>query len=260
MLLWLLSAMMAVLAAYTAQGWLRQGLKRPHPMLAFGPLALAALVWGSVLAAVPVLSLSAASTPYPVGFRTVVMPLLWLGTVMLVAVALYGLLCRRTWWMYLLTGLLLAGATLPAMMLSIWAVGFRPGVVWQREWLGGAAALLSVAGALSAALGFGAAALDGHRRMQWRLCAAALMGLAPIAAQELVSIAAGLKSQVGSVFQYQTPLTVLALLYGAVLPILLAMAVIDLELRRNAQRRRHDGTAQLTLRKRTKRRSNTREA
>jgi hypothetical protein len=262
MLLWLLSAGLAVLAAYIVQGWLRQALKRPRPLLAFGPLAVASLAWGSLVATVAVLSIAAIGFPFPVGFRSTAMPSIWLGSVLGAALALVGLLWKRTAWMYGVAAVLLAAAALPAMMATVWAVGFRPGVVWNRELLAAAAVCMILGGCGGHWLAFSANALEGQRRTQWRLGAAALLGLMLLVAQELVTLAAGLTAQVGSVYQREISLTVLALTCGGVLPMMLIFMLIDLEMRRTAQRDRRLGrdASHLKLKKRNKRRSRTREA
>lgn len=261
MLLWLLSAGLAVLAAYIVQGWLRQALKRPRPGWAFGPLAIAAVTWGSLVVTVSVLSIAAVGFPFPVGFRTVAVPLIWLGSMLAAALALWGLLWKRAPWMYAICALLLTAAALPAMVAAVWAAGFRPGIVWQRELLVAAALCMALGVFFGHWLGFSQAALEGQKRTQWRLGAAALLGLMLLLAQELVTLAAGLAVQVGSVYQYQIPSTVLALVCGGVLPMLLIYLLIDLEMRRTAQRDRRMGrdTSHLKLKKRNKRRSQTRE-
>jgi hypothetical protein len=262
MLLWLLSTVLAMLAAYIVQGWLRQALKRPRPLLAFGPLAVAGFTWGSLICAVAVLSIAATELPFPVGFRTLLAPALWGGAMLGAALAMLGVLWHHRWWMALICGVLMAGATLPIQMGWIAAAGFRPGILWRQELLilsGGVMALGYTGGWW---LALAAPALHGSRQLLWRLGAAALMGLTLLAGQEITALAAGLLVQVGSVFQYQTPAAVLALIGGAALPLLLLVLLVDLEIRRQAQRRKRLGmdTGHIQVRKREKRRSRAREA
>lgn len=262
MLLWLLSAVLAVLAAYVAQGWLRQGLRHARPPMAFGALAIAAFTWGSLVTAVAVLSIAGVALPFPVGFRTVVAPLVWVGSILATALALWGLLWKQRPWMFVLAGALLAAAALPVMVATVWAAGFRPGIVWRQELLIAASAMLVIGNIGALWLALSESALNGERRLLWRLSAAALMGLVTMAAQEVAALAAGLTMQVGSVFQHQTPSAVLALIAGGALPLVLVMLLIDLEVRRAAQREQRRGrdTSHLKLKKREKRRSRTREA
>lgn len=262
MLLWLLSALLAVGSAYVVQGWLRQALRLSRPLLGWHALGIVGLTWGSLVTAVAVLSIASAALPFPVGYRPWVPVGVWAGSMVASVLALWGLLWRRPFWMCLVAGGLLAAAALPAMIAMVWAAGFRPGVVWQRELLAAAGLLLALGSGAALWIGLSESALNGQRRPLWRLGAAVLMGLSAVAAQELVTVAAGLKVQVGSVFQHQLSAGVLALAAGGVLPLLLVFLLIDLEMRRHAQRQRRRGgdTSHLKLKKREKRRSHAREA
>jgi hypothetical protein len=262
MLLWLLSTVLAILAAYIVQGWLRQALKRPKPLLAFGPLAVGGFTWGSLVSSVAVLSIAAAPLPFPVGFQNLVAPVLWVSSIVAAVLAIVGLLWRRAWWMFVICGALMTAATLPIQYGWITAAGFRPGIVWREELLVVAGAVMTFGYAVGWWLALADSALQGGRQLLWRLGAAALMGLTLLAGPEITSLAAGLLAQVGSVYQYQVPAAVLALVGGAALPLLLFVLLLDLEIRRQSQRRKRRGmdTSHIMVRKREKRRSRTREA
>ena len=77
-----------------------------------------------------------------------------------------------------------------------------------------------------------------------------------MAGQTLVSIAAGVNEQRGSMFENQLHGTVLSLVCGVLVPLAMAALALDLRLRRRQRPRR--GEAGLQLKKRRKRRQRIR--
>jgi hypothetical protein len=75
------------------------------------------------------------------------------------------------------------------------------------------------------------------RRQLWRLGSALLMGITLMAGQEVLLSNAGLLAQVGSVFRTELPAPILCLVLGVVVPLIYAMMLLDLRMRRSDQRR-----------------------
>ncbi len=238
LLLWLLGALVATLAAYVSLGWVRQGWHQPSLAAGWRGLLLAGAVYGTGLCAAMVLALASEALPFRVGFRWGAVPLIWLGA-MLAGLPVLAWLARQQNWLSIVCGALwLAALAVVVQSAWIWAAGFRPGVTWRPEFQL-AAALTAALGILAALyLSFLGGGKEGRRRQVWRVGAAAVMGLALMAAQEVLMAGAGLLAQVGTVFHREASASVLALVGGVIVPLLLAVMVMDLQLRR--RQRKHD--------------------
>ena len=269
LLLWVAATAVAFLGAYLFLGWTRRAqAPESGARLHAAQRLLAGAALGLGLSSAVILSLSAAGLPFVLGYR-------WLWVAPLVIGP--GVACAvLAWWLSRSQGvvtLLAAGLVLAAVALLVqagWmvAAGFRPGLRWQPALLGLAAGVGSLGFIGALWLANADASSDGARRSIWRLAAAALMTLTVVAGQEVLSAAAGVATQVGSVYVREAAASWLSLAAGGLVPALLGMAALDLALRNRAdrsRRRRGSGsgsgsgsgtgnTAQLHMPQRRKRR------
>lgn len=253
LLLWVMAAIVALLAAYLFVGWLRRAQGEAGWSTVLGPVALASAALGVGMSSAMVLAMSAAGPAFPLGYRWLAVPGLVLGPVIACLPAAWWLSRRQNWLALIGSGLMLAAVAVAVQAGWIIAAGFRPGIKWQFELLGSAAALsaLGFVGALW--LAYSDASSDGARKTLWRVGAAALMALTLIAGQEVVSSSVSLASQVGSIYQREASATWLGLVAGAIVPTILAVLALDLTLR-NRSRRHSSRSVELKLPKRRKRR------
>lgn len=253
LLLWALSLFVAGLAWHLSNGWLRIAQRGPRMRSQWRALALSAAALGLGLNAALLLGLQAQPMAFPLGFHAlgaaglvVVSVLLCLPVVALPAVD------TPLAWRLLLSGALLAVLALGLQVGWVHAAGFRPGVLWRPEVLAAAAMLLLVGLVMARWMAFSAACEATPRRLAWRLAAAVLGALTLLAGQELVSVAAGVGAQRGSLYDRQLHGTVLSLICGVLVPLVMAAMALDLWLRRQQRPRR--GEAGLQPKKRRKRR------
>lgn len=232
LLMWLVASAVALLAVQVFLGWLRQAQRaagwRRRALL----LLLAAAVLGTGLNATVVLALAGEATDFPMGYQTTSVLLLGLGAVAGSAVAALPMLRSHRWWMLGASGVMLA--CLAAALQAGWliAAGFRPGLVWQPQFIGAAVIVMILACGGGLWIGLGNSR-DRPRRLLWRLGASALIGLGVVAGQELLTAGAGLPAQVGSVYQNEVPSSVLGLLCGVLLPLVLGAMALDQAIRHN---------------------------
>jgi hypothetical protein len=237
LLLWFLAAGVATLAVHVCLGWVRQAQRAQT----WRPRAAAALVAAATMAtglcSAVVLCLGAEALSFPLGYRWPALPVLWLAS-------LVGALPLMAWlartppaWALVGCGLWLAALAAAVQFGWVWAAGFRPGIHWRPELLAATAIVLSVGCAVALWMAFGVALQQLRRRSLWRLGAAALASLALLAGQEILMVAAGLSSQIGSVYVHEVPGSLLSLLCGVLVPLLLSAMAVDLMLRRPRPRR-----------------------
>jgi hypothetical protein len=241
LLLWLLAALVAVLSAHVAQGWVyvaqrAAGLRQRLPA---GLVAGATL--GTGLCSAMLLAMTAQGLLFAIGYRAWPAVGLWLGAMLGCSALALALAASQRAWLLLLVGAMLALLAAGVHAGWLWAAGFRPGIVWRREFMAAAAVFMIVGVAAAAWLSFSVILQDSERRTLWRFLAAALLGLSFAGGQELMIHAAGLVYQQGSIYEHQLPGTILSLVTGVLVPLVLTVMAIDLVLRRPARRRRgHD--------------------
>lgn len=254
LLLWLLAAVVAILSMHVAQGWVLIA-RRQEPVWKQWPALLAAgCVLGTGICSAMLLAVSAQGLIFAIGYQFLPTAGLWLGAMLLcTAVAAWWSAAQRGW-LLLASGPVLAAIAAGCQFGWLWAAGFRPGIIWRLEFAAAACILLTIGLSAGAWLSFSSFSKDSRRPALWRLGSAALLGLALAGGQELLIYAAGLMFQQGSIYQNQMPGSVLSLLAGVLLPLVLAVMVIDLLLRRPIRRRRRDGSDQFNPQKRRKRR------
>jgi hypothetical protein len=251
LLLWTLALFVAGLAWHLSNGWLR--LMQPGATLRsqWRALALSAAALGGGLNAALVLGLQAQPLAFPLGFHALGALGLVFGSLLL-CLPVVALPAAATAWRLVLSGVVLAILALGLQAGWVLAAGFRPGVLWRREVLAAAALVLLVGLVLARWMAFSAACEASPRRLAWRLAAAVLGAFTLMAGQELVSVAAGVSAQRGSLFQHQLHGTVLSLVCGVLVPLVMGAMALDLWLRRRQRPRR--GEAGLQPKKRRKRR------
>lgn len=255
-LLWTLGLLVAGLAWHLSNGWLRMAQRETTLRSRWPALALSAGALGVGLNAALVLGLQAQPMPFGVGFHALGAAGLVLGAVLwcLPVVALPA--AAPSLWRLLLSGALLAALALALQAGWVMTAGFRPGVVWQPQLLAAAAVVLLTGLLLARWMAFSEAAEASTRRVAWRLAAAVLASVTLMVGEELVSLAAGVGAQRGSLYEHQLPGTVLSLVCGVLVPLVMGAMVLDLWLRRQQQPRR--GEAGLQPKKRRKRRQRLR--
>jgi NO-binding membrane sensor protein with MHYT domain len=255
LLMWLVAAAVAVLAAHVCLGWLRHGIRQGGGWRRWPAWLIASMTLGTGLCATTVLALSGEALAFAVGYRLILALLLWLaaigGSLLLCAVLLFS---QRSW---LLLGLgLLLGASATVLQWGWFtAAGFRPGLVWRYEFPVAAGILMAVCTGAALWMSFSEAGQNSNRRTLWRVGSAFLLGGSIIAGQQLLSLGAGLPTQVGSVYQRELPGSILGLVCGVLLPLVLVVMALDLLMRQKSNRRSsRDAGANFAPRKRRKRR------
>lgn len=243
--LWALGGLVAALAVYLCQGWVRMAQRGPSLRQEWRALLLAAAVLGLGLSSALELGMHALPLAFPVGYRWLAVALLLPAAVLACAPAVAAVaLGGQGAWAH--TALLGSGALLAAAALAlqagwVWAAGFRPGVLWRVELVAAAAVLVAVGLALAQWLGHAAAFQASRRRVLWRMGAAALAALVLMAGQQLMALAAGLQTQGASSYNGELPGTLLSLVCGVVVPLVLVALILDLWLRRHQHRQRGHG-------------------
>ena len=255
LLLWVMAAVVAWLAAYLFVGWLRRTQSEAGWRGVLGPVALASAALGVGMTSAMVLAMSAESLAFALGYRWLAVPGLVLGPMIACLPAAWWLSRSQNWLALIGSGLMLAAVAVAVQVGWIIAAGLRPGIKWQFELLGAAAALTTAGFVAALWLAYSDASSDGARKTLWRVGAAALMALTLIAGQEVVSSSVALLSQVGSIYQREASATWLCLVAGAIVPTILAVLALDLALRnRGRLRSSRSGGVELNLPKRRKRR------
>jgi hypothetical protein len=254
LLLWLMAAVVVVLGAYLFIGWVRRAQDSEHWKQAIWPAVIAGTSIGVVIPSSMTLALAAEPLPFPLGYLWATVPALFLAPmVACIPVALW--LTRRHNWLALIGG----GLALTVIALAVQAgwlmsAGLRPGVHWQFELVGGAAAVTLLGFVAAVWLAYSDASGEGGRKSLWRAGAAGLIALTLVAGQEVMVSAAGLLGQVGSVYKREASSTLMCLIGGALVPTILAMAALDLTLRNSTDRKRSRRGVLLNIPKRRKRR------
>ena len=261
-LLWLLGLGVATLAAHLSQAWVRvaqgrSGSGSGSVWRQWRALLLAAVVLGTGLCSAMVLGMCAEALPFPIGYQYAPAAGLWLAA-MVGCVPVVALLARNTHaWALLVAGLMLALVAGAVQGGWIWAAGFRPGVLWRREWVGLAAVVLATG--LSAALwvAHSETGRSSARRSLWRGVGVLMMGVVLMAGAALLMFAGGVHAQQGSVYRDELPATVLCLVCGVPVTLLMAALSLDLLLRRHQRSQRNP--KDFSPHKRRKRRHRVRE-
>ena len=258
LLLWMMAAVVALLAAYLFIGWVRRAQSQALVRHWAGLSALAGTALGLGISSAMVLAMSAEALAFPLGYRWIAVPVLFLAPPLACIPAAMWLSRSHKWPALLGAGLILTAAAVATHVGWLLAAGLRPGLRWNFQ-LVGAAVALGLSGFTAALwLAYSDASGDGARKTLWRVGGAVLMALTLVAGQEVIVSAVSLLLQVGSVYQREASSTWLCLVAGALVPIVMAVLALDLALRNKIERRRRGSGAQvLGLRRKRRRKYRT---
>lgn len=257
LLLWVMAAAVALLAAHVFIGWVRRAQGLDSSRAAAGPVFLAAGALGLGLTSSMVLTMSAEGLAFPLGYRWLFVPVLLLAPMLVCAPMAWWLARRQNWLALVGCAVLIALAAIAVQVGWILAAGLRPGIRWNFPLVGAAAGLQALGFVAGLWLAYSDSSSAGDRKTLWRAGGSALMALTVVAGQELVVSAAGLLTQVGSIYQREASSTWLCLFAGALVPIVLALMALDVWLRSDgdrSRRRRGRSGIELDLPRRRKRR------
>lgn len=238
LLMWALSALIVCMAAHVMLGWMRQAQEEwEWDFARVRQVLVGSTTFATALSVSIPLGLAGEAVSFPIGYSRLAALALWLG-------AIFGmtLLALIPVWREEGASAAVAGVLVGASMTGLqWAwmmaVGFRPGVRWDPVFIAIAAAV-SAAGvgtAMAIAFPYG----DRARRYtySWRIAAAGLVGLSFLAGYALLLYSADLQTQIGSVYRHELPGTMISLIGGGLVPMALALLIMDLENRRRQRRR-----------------------
>lgn len=235
-LMWLLATLTAVLAIHVAHGWVRRARARGSVRDAWRTVLLAAGSIGSGLCAATVLSLTAETMGFPLGYRAIYAPALWLASMVAAVPVVWAMASSVRWWTLAATGMALACVAAAVHAGWMLAAGFLPGLYWRLEYVATALLLMTVACSIGLWAALSNYTQDSNHRRLWRAASAVFMALGLMAGAYVLMVAGGLGGQVGSAWLRQVPGSLLSLLCVLV-PLGLALMELDLYLRR--PRRRH---------------------
>jgi NO-binding membrane sensor protein with MHYT domain len=242
LLLWVMAAVVALLSAYLFIGWVRRAQSLDDWRQWMGLSALGGGALGLGISSAMVLAMSAEALAFPLGYRWLAVPALFLAPPLLCVPAALWLSRSHRWPALLGAALLITAVAVATHGGWLLAAGLRPGLRWNFQ-LVGAAAALGLSGFTAALwLAYSDASGDGARKSLWRVGAAVLMALTLVAGQEVIVSAVSLLLQVGSVYQREASSTWLCLVAGALVPIVMAVLALDLALRNKGERRRRNGS------------------
>ncbi len=256
-MLWLMAAVVALLASHLFIAWVRRAQGLLRAMDAAGPALLASGSLALGLSSSMVLALGAEGLAYPLGYRWLALPAMLLGAFAGCMPAAWWLTRRQNLLALIGAGVLISLVSLGVQAGWLFAAGFRPGLRWNLPLASGAGVIALVGYTAAMWLAYSDVSSHGARRTLWRLGAAAMMVLTMVASQEVLITSAGLTAQVGSIYKGEMPSTWLALGAGAVVPTVMSLLVLDVVLRNHGDRRktrRSPTGVELDLPKRRKRR------
>lgn len=259
LLLWVMAAVVTMLAAYLFIGWVRRGQNSGSWRSSFAPSLLAGPALGLGISSSMVLALSAEALAFPLGYRWLLVPVLVLAPMLACIPAAWWLTRRQGWITLVCVGLLLAAVAVAVQAGWLLAAGLRPGLRWNFKLVGAAAGMAAVGFSAALWLAYSDGSGAGARKTLWRVGAAVLMALTVVAGQEVMTAAVSLLSQVGSIYQREASSTLLCLFAGAVVPTVMAAVALDLVLRNKGERRRHRTTEELAQPSSGKRRKRRRK-
>lgn len=246
-LLWMASALVALLGARTFVEYLRRlhhdGPVRLWRELLLGSAALATGLWSA-----QVIGISAQGLNFEVGYH----PLKVFGSLAACFLALtlvLGWVTFRPAWPSQLAAVALATLVATTQQIAVvWSIGAEPDLTWRIEPLVFSMSLLLVGFAAAGRLVVAARRGSTGDRAGRRLLGALVLTACVVAAQELVLIASGLDRQVVSAHARLLPEVIVSLLAGTVVPVGLVLLLVDQRGQQRARaseraRRRHRSRA-----------------
>ena len=247
--LFVLAAFVAMLmAALVALGYGRHArhvrAEGGSARLALWMLAAASGALGSGVWAAMVLAVSGQSLGYAVGYRPVAAVALWIGAVVLAALALAPAAWKPRPSVVFGCGLVFGVGVALLQIGLVVAIDAEPGVVWDGAGLAFAPLVAAAGGTGALWIVFLGAGRRGKRRREWRWAAAGLVALAVVVAQDLVLTTAALAGQADSLARRGgIPASAAAAVAGLAVPMLLVAGLADLWLRRETRRKPQRSTS-----------------
>ncbi|MDE2148071.1 MAG: hypothetical protein KGJ24_15410 [Burkholderiales bacterium] len=241
-LLWMLGLAVLGLAGYVALVWMRIAQREPQPRRRWPALALAAGTLGTALCATAVLLPAAEPLLFKLGYRSLAVPLLWLGAMAACLPAVAAPLAaaggwgRRARWAGHAAALWLGLVAMAVQAGWLRAAGLRPGVVWAQDLLLAAPVLATLGAASALRLRFGPGWYrQGRGQGARRFVLGLLLGASLFTAQQLVVSAADLPTQKEASQWRQDSGTGLSLVAGVLVPLALATLAVDAALRSESE-------------------------
>lgn len=246
--LWLLSALIALLGARAYVEYLRR-LSHDSPLKLWREVVLAATALSCGLWSAVVIDVMALGLVFEIGYHPVKAFGPLLVVLVLVALLLVWASLRTRWPSQLAAGALATLAVLVLQVSVVWSIGAEPGLFWRVEPLVFAVLLLFVGLGVSGRMVLAVRRGSRNDRSSRRLLAALVLGACAVAAQELVLSASGLDRQVVSAHARFLPEMAIALVAGAAIPVGLVLLLLDQRSQRRTRasararkRDRHAGT------------------
>jgi len=238
-LLWSLGIVIYALAAHTGFAAVRLGRRMDNLRSRTALAVTAGMAWGTALSIGFVLGLAGMALAFGVGFHAGFGIALWLGGALAASLLAAVLITWPGKLVHVGAGVLLGALAVGVQTGWLWAAGLRPGLKWVPEVLALAGVVMALGLAIAISSAFSEPANSSRLRWRWRLAAAGLVALAWLAGQEMMLAGLSVSNQTGSVYQQQLPAALLALVGGALVPIVLLVLALDLRYRRRQRRRRH---------------------
>ena len=238
LLMWALAALVVWMAAHVMLGWMRQAQEewewdfgRVRQIMAGGA------AFGTALSVSTPLGLAGEALSFPIGYHPWAAAGLWAGAVVIVTLLALVPVWREEAASAAAAGLFVGLLMTGLQVAWITIVGFRPGITWDKTFIGAAAAVSGAGCSTAMAIAFPYGDRARTYSYSWRIAAAGLIGLSFLAGYALLLFAADLPVQIGSVYRYALPGTMISLVGGGLLPIVLLLLIMDLETRRRQRRR-----------------------
>lgn len=254
LLLWLMAIVAALLGTHVFVAW----MSRAQAEASWRAVTLAGVAMGLGVTCSMLLALSAKALPFPLGYRWLMVQGLCLLPLALCIPVAWWLMRRSGWSAWVGCALSLTTIAVAVQVGWIVAAGFRPGLTWNFVWVAAAVGVQTLGFMAGLWMAFSDSGNEGERKTLWRVGASTMMVLALAAGQELMVLAVNLPAQVGSIYQREASATWLCLIAGALVPIVLGMAALDIWLRnrvdRQSRRSRSTFGNEVNMPKRRKRR------
>ena len=171
LLLWLMAIVVTLLGAHVFIAWIR----RAQGPGSWRAATLAGAALGLGLTCSMLLTMSAEALPFPLGYRWLLVPALWLLPWALCVPLAWWLMRRRDWLVLIVCSVLLAAIAIAVQAGWIFAAGLRPGLRWNFVWVGAAVAVQLLGFLAGLWMAFSDASSEGDRKTLWRAGAALLL-------------------------------------------------------------------------------------
>jgi NO-binding membrane sensor protein with MHYT domain len=254
LLLWLLGALLAVLACHLALGYARQARRQPARAGLAVSVTAGALAWGTGIMAAMVLSVATTPLAFVVGYGGALLAAIWAGAVVLAAVPPWLLAWRPGPGSALIGGAVFGVGITAAQASLLWAAGPLPGLEWRIQSLVLAACVASAGAAAALWMALIGPGRAGRQRRIWRGLAALVGALGLMTGIELVQSAGDLATQIGSAHSGDLSTATLTLITALLAPAVLTLLAGWLHLGRQPGGGEDSALAPMTVRSGRRRR------